>query len=187
MSCSAADKPQVAAVATAAPHPCPPSSAARECGGHDAGNPETQPQVTAQPTWRPGRGQTISQRRNTSHRTPALLCGRGSTPAPASSPLSPHRGHELGAEPAHFLSPTPRLLLRTPAAAPLAAPARAHLVGHLLAVLLRGVDQRLVQVHHEHQLPVAVQALLVFPPQLFSLLQPGREREMTEEGRVEAR
>ena len=65
--------------------------------------------------------------------------------------------------------------------------ARTHLVGHLLAVLLRGVDQRLVQVHHEHQLPVAVQSLLVFPPQLFCLLQPERQREMTEEGRVATR
>lgn len=187
MSRSAADKPQVAAVATVAPHPCPPSSATRERGGHDAGNPETHPQVMAQPAWRPVKGQKIPRHRNTSHRTPALLCGRGSTPAPTSSPLSPHHGHELGAEPAHFLSPTPRLLPRTPAAAPLAVPAHAHLVGHLLAVLLRGVDQCLVQVHHKHQLPVSVQALLVFPPQLFSLLQPGREREMTEEGRVEAR
>lgn len=49
-----------------------------------------------------------------------------------------------------------------------------HLVGHLLAVLLGGVDQGLVQVDHEHQLPVPVQALLVFPPELLGLLQQKR-------------
>lgn len=47
----------------------------------------------------------------------------------------------------------------------------AHLIGHPLAVLLGGVDQRLVQVDHEHQLPVPVQPLLVFPPQLLRLLR----------------
>lgn len=51
---------------------------------------------------------------------------------------------------------------------------QAHLVGHLLAVVLGGVDQGLVQVDHEHQLPVPVQALLVFPPQLLGLLQRKR-------------
>lgn len=51
------------------------------------------------------------------------------------------------------------------------APRSAHFVGHLLAVLFRRVDQRLVQVHHEHQLSVSMQPLLVFPSQLLSLLK----------------
>lgn len=47
---------------------------------------------------------------------------------------------------------------------------RPHLGRHLRALLLGGVDQGLVQVHHEHQLPVAMQSVLVLPPQLLSLL-----------------
>lgn len=45
-----------------------------------------------------------------------------------------------------------------------------YLVGHALAVLFSGVDQRLVQIHHEHQLLVAVESLLVFSAQLLRLL-----------------
>lgn len=40
-------------------------------------------------------------------------------------------------------------------------------------MLLGGVDQRLVQVHHEHQLLVPVQPRLVLSAQLFRLLQHG--------------
>lgn len=54
--------------------------------------------------------------------------------------------------------------------------AGAHLVGHPLAVLLGGVDQRLVQVDHEHQLPVPVQPLLVLPSQLLRLLRLKRKK-----------
>ena len=187
---SAADKPRVAAGATAAPHPCPPSSVACERGGRDAGNPETRPQVTAQTAWRAVPGQKIPQHRNTSHlETCTALRERGSTPAPTSSPLSPHRGPELRGRACSLPKPNTQAPSEDGRARPWPRPppARAHLVGHLLAVLLRRVDQRLVQVHHEHQLPVAVQSLLVFPPQLFRLLQPGKQRETTEEGHVETR
>ena len=65
-----------------------------------------------------------------------------------------------------------------------------YLVGHARAVLLRGVDQRLVQVHHEHQLLVAVQPCVVLPAQLFGLLQQGVRlwgREVWREGDMEVR
>lgn len=45
-----------------------------------------------------------------------------------------------------------------------------YLVGHTLAVLLGGVDQRLVQIHHQDQLLVAVEPLLVLSAQLLCLL-----------------
>lgn len=45
-----------------------------------------------------------------------------------------------------------------------------YLVGHTLAVLLSGVDQCLVQVHHQDQFFVPVESLLVFSAQLFRLL-----------------
>lgn len=45
-----------------------------------------------------------------------------------------------------------------------------YLVGHALAELLGGVDQRLIQVHHQDQLFVAVEPLLVFSAQLLCLL-----------------
>lgn len=45
-----------------------------------------------------------------------------------------------------------------------------YLIGHALAVLLSGVDQRLIQVHHQDELFVTVEPLLVFPAQLLRLL-----------------
>lgn len=45
-----------------------------------------------------------------------------------------------------------------------------YLIGHALAVLLSGVNQRLIQVHHEDKLFVAVEPLLVFSAQLLRLL-----------------
>lgn len=45
-----------------------------------------------------------------------------------------------------------------------------YLVGHPLAVLFSGVNQRLVQVYHQDQLFVAVESLLVLSAQLFCLL-----------------
>lgn len=45
-----------------------------------------------------------------------------------------------------------------------------YLIGHALAVLFSGVDQRLVQVHHQDQLFVPVESLLVFSAQLLCLL-----------------
>lgn len=54
---------------------------------------------------------------------------------------------------------------------------RDYLIGHALAVLLGGVDQRLIQVHHQDQLFVAVEPLLVFSAQLLRLLSKGTQRE----------
>lgn len=54
---------------------------------------------------------------------------------------------------------------------------RTHFIRHLLTVLLGCVDQRLVQVHHEHQLPVPMQSLLVFSSQLLCLLQLNRNKK----------
>lgn len=51
-----------------------------------------------------------------------------------------------------------------------------HLVRHALAVLLGSVDQRLIQVHHQDQLFVAVEPLLVFSAQLLCLLFKGNTR-----------
>lgn len=45
-----------------------------------------------------------------------------------------------------------------------------YLIRHTLAVLFGGVDQRLVQIHHQDQLFVPVESLLVFSAQLFGLL-----------------
>lgn len=45
-----------------------------------------------------------------------------------------------------------------------------YLIGHALAVLFSGVDQCLVQVHHQDQLFVPVESLLVFSAQLLCLL-----------------
>jgi len=45
-----------------------------------------------------------------------------------------------------------------------------YLSGHALAVLLSGVNQRLVQIHHEDEFLVPVEPLLVFSAQLFCLL-----------------
>lgn len=46
----------------------------------------------------------------------------------------------------------------------------AHFGGHVLTMLLCGVDQSLVQIHHENQLPVPVEPLLVFSTELLCLL-----------------
>lgn len=45
-----------------------------------------------------------------------------------------------------------------------------YLIGHTLTVLFSGVDQRLVQIHHQDQLFVPVESLLVFSAQLLCLL-----------------
>lgn len=45
-----------------------------------------------------------------------------------------------------------------------------YLIGHTLAVLFSGVDERLVQIHHQDQFFVPVESLLIFSSQLFCLL-----------------
>lgn len=42
---------------------------------------------------------------------------------------------------------------------------------HVLTVLLCGVDQSLVQIHHQNQLPVPVEPFLVFTAKLLCLLK----------------
>lgn len=41
---------------------------------------------------------------------------------------------------------------------------------HVLTVLLCGVDESLIQIHHKNQLPVSVEPLLVFSAKLLGLL-----------------
>lgn len=50
------------------------------------------------------------------------------------------------------------------------AVAEKYLIGHTMAVLFCGVDQRLVQVHHQDQFLVPVESLLVFSAELLCLL-----------------
>lgn len=45
-----------------------------------------------------------------------------------------------------------------------------YLIGHTVAVLFGGVNQRLVQVHHQDQFLVPVESLLVFSAKLLCLL-----------------
>lgn len=45
-----------------------------------------------------------------------------------------------------------------------------YLIGHTVAVLFGGVDQGLVQVHHQDQFLVPVESLLVFSAELLCLL-----------------
>lgn len=45
-----------------------------------------------------------------------------------------------------------------------------YLIGHTVAVLFGGVDQGLVQVHHQDQFLVSVESLLVFSAELLCLL-----------------
>lgn len=45
-----------------------------------------------------------------------------------------------------------------------------YLIGHTVAVLFCGVDQRLVKVHHQDQFLIPVESLLVFSAKLFCLL-----------------
>lgn len=45
-----------------------------------------------------------------------------------------------------------------------------YLIGHTMAVLFCGVDQRLVKVHHQDQFLIPVESLLVFSAELLCLL-----------------
>lgn len=51
-----------------------------------------------------------------------------------------------------------------------------YLIGHALAVLFSGVDQCLVQIHHQDQFFVPVESLLVFSAQLLCLLSERKNK-----------
>lgn len=59
-----------------------------------------------------------------------------------------------------------------------------YLIGQASAVLLGSVDERLIQIHHQHQFPVPMQPLLVLSTQQLGLLLRDRQTEMGEHGQV---